>query len=98
MTTGGISETGIQSHLISQQMSDLKQQNQVKPDKGRETSIETKDTVNLTAGIWEKELADIDSIDEENARILSQLVARNLANQPFGMSTQAGTEALRAFV
>jgi len=98
MTTGGISETGVQSHLISQQMNDLKQQNQVKPDKGKETSIGTADTVTVTSGIWEKELADIDAIDEDDAKVLSPLVARNLANQPFGMSTQAGTEALRAFV
>jgi hypothetical protein len=98
MTTGGITETGIQSNLISQQMNELNQQSQVTPDKGKETSTETTDTINLTSGIWEREMTGIDAIEEEDAKILSQLVASNLGKQPFSISMAAGTEILRTFV
>jgi len=98
MTTGSISETGIQSNLISQQMNELKPQNQNMSDKEKETALEMADTVTLSAGIWERELTGIDAIDEQEAQVLSQLAARKLAGQSFGLSTQAGTEALRAFI
>ena len=39
MTTSGISQTGIQPNLINQQMNELKQQNQFKPDKGKDNGI-----------------------------------------------------------
>jgi len=97
MTTGGISETGIQSNLISQQVTELKQQER-KSGKGEESFSDTEDIINLTAGIWTREKGDIDAIGEDDARVLAQLVAMNLADQPFGIATEAGTEALRAFI
>ena len=98
MTTNGISETGIQPHLIRQQMNELEQQNPANPDKGKETAIEPADTVSLTAGIWGKELMEIDAIEEEDARVLSQLAASSLVKQSLGLSTGTGIEALRALV
>lgn len=98
MTTGGITEVGIRSDLTSQKMDELKHENQPKSAKGKGSSIDNTDTVTLTAGIWEKELMEIDAIDEEDAIALGQLAANNLGKQSFGMSTQAGLEALRALV
>ncbi|MBW1783112.1 MAG: hypothetical protein JRL30_20510 [Deltaproteobacteria bacterium] len=98
MTTGGITEAGIPSNLISQKMDELKHENQPKSAKGKEVSNDNTDTVTLTAGIWEKELMEIDAIDEKDAIALGQLAANNLGKQSLGMSTQGGLEALRALV
>ena len=54
MTTGGISQTGIQSNLINQQMNELKQQSQSKPDKDKGDAIRGSDTVQVTADISDK--------------------------------------------
>jgi hypothetical protein len=53
--------------------------------KGKETSIQTTDTVTLTAGIWEKELAEIETMDEEEALLLAQVTASNLGKQSFSI-------------
>jgi len=98
MTTNGISQTGIQSNLINQQMNELKQQNQSKPDKDKDDAIRVSDTVQVTANIGDKPAIGFDAISEEDAIILTELVAQDLSKQAFGMSTQAGTEALRALI
>ena len=98
MTTNGISQTGIQSNLINQQMNELKQQNQFKPDKDKDDAIVGADTVQVTANITDKPAIEFNAINEEDAIILAQLVAQDLSKQAFGMSTQAGTEALRALI
>jgi len=96
MTTGGISETGIPSDLIRQQMNELKPQGQNRADKANETSSEIRDTITLTAGIWERESRGINAMDEADAKILAQRMAEDPAGQFFGMSIQTGTEALRS--
>ena len=98
MATSGISQTGIQSNLINQQMNELKQQNQSKPDKGKDDAIVGTDTVQITANIADKPAIEFDAISEEDAIILTELVAQDLSRQAFGMSTQAGTEALRTLI
>ena len=98
MTTGGISQTGIQSNLINQQMNELKQQSQSKPDKDKDDAIRGSDTVQVTANISDKRAIEFNAINEEDAIILADLVAQDLSKQAFGMSTQAGTEALRALI
>ena len=98
MTTNSISQTGIQSNLINQQMNEMKQQNQSKPDKDKDDAIVGTDTVKVTANISDKPLIEFDTINEEDAIILAQLVAQDLSKQAFGMSTHAGTEALRALI
>ena len=98
MTTSGISQTGIQSNLINQQMNELKQQNQFKPDKDKDDAIRGSDTVQVTANISDKRAIEFNAINEEDAIILADLVAQDLSKQSFGISTQAGTEALRALI
>ena len=98
MTTNGISQTGIQSNLINQQMNELKQQNQSKPDKDKDDAIRGSDTVQVTANISDKRAIEFNAINEEDAIILADLVAQDLSKKAFGMSTQAGTEALRALI
>ena len=98
MTTSGISQTGIQSNLINQQMNELKQQNQFKPDKDKDDAIRGSDTVQVTANISDKRAIEFNAINEEDAIILAELVAQDLSKQSFGMSTQTGTEALRALI
>lgn len=98
MTTGGISQTGIQSNLINQQMNELKQQNQFKPDKDKDDAIVGTDTVKVTANIEDKPAIEFNAINEEDAIILAELVAYDLSKQSIGMSTEAGTEALRALI
>ncbi len=98
MTTSGISQTGIQSNLINQQMNELKQQSQSKPDKDKDDSIRRPDTVQVTANIADKRAIEFTAINEDDAIILAELVAQDLTKQSFGISTQAGTEALRALI
>ena len=98
MTTSGISQTGIQSNLINQQMNALKQQNQFKPDKDKDDAIRGSDTVQVTGNILNKRAIEFNAINEEEAIILAELVAQDLSKQSFGISTQAGTEALRALI
>jgi len=98
MTTSGISQTGIQSNLINQQMNELKQQNQFKPDKDKDDAIRGSDTVQVTGNILDKRAIEFNAINEEEAIILAELVAQDLSKQSFGISTQAGTEALRALI
>ena len=98
MTTSSISQTGIQSNLINQQMNELKQQNQFKPDKDKDDAVRGTDTVQVTANIADKPAIEFDAINEEDAIVLAQLVANDLSKQSFGMSTHAGTEALRSLI
>jgi len=98
MTTSGISQTGIQSNLINQQMNELKQQNQFKPDKDKDDAIRGSDTVQVTGNILDKRAIEFNAINEEEAIILAELVAQDLSKQSLGISTQAGTEALRALI
>ncbi len=98
MSTNGISQAGIDSNLINQRMNDLTQQLQSKPNKGKDNSTGTTDTVKITANISEKPALEFEAIDEEQANILAQLVASDLSKQSFGLSTQAGMEALKAFI
>ena len=98
MTTSGISQTGIESNLINQKMNQLNQETQSKPDKGKTDPTGTTDTVKITANISEKLAIEFEPIDEEQAIILAQLVANDLSKQSFGLSSQAGTEALRALI
>jgi hypothetical protein len=97
MTTSGISQTGIESNLINQKMNQLNQGSQAKPDKGKEDPIVVADSVKITAKISEKTAIEFEAIDEEQANILAQLVANDLSKQPFGLSTQKGTDVLRSF-
>ncbi len=98
MTTSGISQAGIESNLINQKMNQLNQGTQAKPDKGKDDSIVGADTVKITAKISEKPAIEFEAIDEEQANILAKLVANDLSKQPFGLSTQKGTDVLRSFI
>ena len=98
MTTIGISQTGIDSNLINQKMNQLNRGIQAKPDKGKDDPIVGADTVKITANISKKTAIEFEAIDEEQANILAQLVATDLSKQSIGLSSQTGTEALRAFI
>ena len=98
MSTSGISQAGIDSSLINQRMNELTQQPRSKPDKGKDNSTGATDIVKITANISEKPALEFEAIDEEQANILAPLVASDLSKQSFGLSTQTGMEALRAFV
>ena len=98
MATSGISQTGIESNLINQKMNQLNQETQAKPDKGKDDPIVGADTVKITANILEKPAIEFESIDEEQANILAQLVANDLSKQSYGMSSQAGIDILRSLV
>ena len=97
MTTIGISQTGIESNLINQKMNQLNRGIQAKPDKGKDDPIVGADTIKITAKISEKPAIGFEAIDEEQADILAQLVANDLSKQPFGLSTQKGTDVLKFF-
>jgi len=94
MTTSGISQTGIQPNLLNPQMNELKQQNQLKPDKDKDEALKATDTVQITFNIADKLAIEFDPISEEDAINLTELVAQDLSKQSLGISTQAGTEAL----
>lgn len=94
MTTSGISQTGIQPNLVNPQMNELKQQNQLKPDKDKDEALKATDTVQITFNIADKPAIKFDPISEEDAINLTELVAQDLSNQSFGMSTPAVTQAL----
>jgi len=93
MTTSGISQTGIQPNLVNPQMNELKQQNQLKPDKDKDEALKATDTVQITFNIADKLSVEFDPISEEDAINLTELVAQDLSKQSLGISTQAGTEA-----
>ena len=98
MTAIDISQAGIESNLINQKMNKGPLQTQPEPNKKKDDPIVGADTVKITANITEKLAIEFESIDEEQANILAQLVANDLSKQSYGMSSQAGTEALRAFI
>jgi hypothetical protein len=98
MSTTSITQAGIDPRLINQRMNELTQQPQSKPNIGKDDATETTDTVKITANISEKPALEFEAIDEEQANILAQLVAGDLSKQSHGLSSQAGTEALRAFI
>jgi len=98
MATSGISQTGIDSSLINQKMNQLNQGIQSKTDKTKDDPVGTTETVNFTANVSERPAIKFESLNEEQAIILAQLVANNLTNQPFGISTPAGTNVLRTFM
>ena len=97
MTTSAISQTGIQPNLINQ-MHEVPKQNQLKPDKDKNEAFKTTDTVQISFNISDKPAIESDAINEEDAIILAQLAAKDLAKEFYGMSTQAGTEALRNII
>ena len=98
MTTSAISQTGIQPTLVNPQMNELNQQNQLKPDKDKNESFKTTDTVQISFNISDKPAIESDPINEEDAVILAQLAAKDIAKESYGMSTQAGTEVLRNII
>jgi len=98
MSTSGISQTGIDSSLTNQRMNALPQQPQSKPDKRKDNFTGDTDTVKITANLSAKPALEFEAIDEEKANILAQLVSSDLSKQSFGLSTQTGMEALRAFI
>ena len=77
MTTSGISQAGIESNLINQKMNQLNQETRSKPDKGKDDPIVGADTVKIIANISEKPAIEFETIDEEQANILAQLVAND---------------------
>jgi len=98
MTTNEISQTGIESNLINQQMNEMKPKNPLRTDKGKDCVAGDTDTVKITGNISESPAIQFEAIDEEKANILVQLVANDLSRQSFGITTQTGTEALRSFI
>jgi hypothetical protein len=98
MTTIDISQTGIESNLINQKMNKGPLQTQPEPNKEKDDPIVRTDTVKITANISERPAIEFESIDEEQANILAQLVANDLSKQSFGMSSQDGIDILRSLV
>ena len=98
MTTIDISQTGIESNLINQKVNKGPLQTQPEPDKEKDDPIARTDTVKITANISEKAAIEFESIDEEQANILAQLVANDLSKQSYGMSSQDGIDILRSLV
>ena len=98
MTTIDISQTGIESNLINQKMDKGPLQTQPEPNKEKDDPIAKTDTVKITANISERPAIEFESIDEEQANILAQLVANDLSKQSFGMSSQDGIDILRSLV
>lgn len=98
MSTNSVYQAGIDSNLKNQWTNELTQQAQSKPDKGKNDSAGATDSVKITANISKKPVLEFEVINEEQANILAQLVATDLSKQSIGLSSQAGTEALRAFI
>ena len=96
MTTIDISQTGIESNLINQKINKGPLQTQPEPDKEKDDPIARTDTVKITANISEKAAIEFESMDEEQANILAQLVANDLSKQSFGMSSQDGIDILKS--
>ena len=98
MTTIDIPQTGIEPNLINRKMNKGPLQIQPEPNKEKDNPIVRTDTVKITANISEKPVIEFESIDEEQANILAQLVANDLSKQSFGMSSQAGIDILKSLV
>ena len=98
MTTIDISQTEIESNLINQKINKGPLQTQPEPDKEKDDPIARTDTVKITANISEKAAIEFESIDEEQANILAQLVANDLSKQSFGMSSQDGIDILKSLL
>ena len=98
MTTIDISQTGIESNLINQKMNKGPLQTQPEPNKEKDDPIAKTDTVKITANISEKPAIEFESIDEEQANILAQLVANDLSKQSYGMSSQDGIDILKSLL
>ena len=98
MTTIDISQTGVEPNMVNQKVNKGPLQTQPEPNKKKDDPIVGTDTVTITTNISEKPAIEFESIDEEQANILAQLVANDLSKQSFGMSSQAGIDILRSFV
>lgn len=98
MTIEGILQTSMDTSLIHQKRSELNQETQPKMNTEKDAPSGATDTASFTAGVSERPTMEFASLDEEQASILAQLVANNLTNQPFGISTPAGTDILRTFM
>ena len=96
--TSGISQSGMQPHLINKGINEVKQQGQFKPEVEKEDSGRNVDTVKISVNITNKPAIEFDPINEEEAINLAQLVAKDLMDQAFGMSTQGTTDAFRNII
>ncbi len=97
MNIDGVSQTGTEMSLVQQKLMEASQGAQPKMEKEKEASERATDTVDLLTKAMEKPAIEFESLDEDEAGILAQLVAENLTNQSFGISTPAGTDVLRTF-
>jgi len=97
MTTG-IRQAGLEHSPMNPKMNELNPQARSKQDKVADGPVGVTDTVKITAPVSEKPVLKFDPIDEEQATILSQLVANDLNKQSVGISTPEGMDALRSFI
>jgi hypothetical protein len=97
MTTG-IRQAGLEYSPMNPKMNELNPQARSKQDKAAGGFAGATDTVKITASVSEKSAIEFDPIDEEQAAILSQLVANDLNKQSLGISTLAGMDVLRSFI
>jgi len=97
MTTG-IRQAGLEYNPMNPKMNEPNPQARSKQDKVADGPVGATDTVRITASVSEKPAIEFDPIDEEQAAILSQLVANDLNKQSVGISTLAGMDALRSFI
>jgi hypothetical protein len=97
MTTG-IRQAGLEHSPLNPKMNELNSQARSKQDKVADGSVGVTDTVKITASVSEKPVLKFDPIDEEQATILSQLVANDLNKQSVGISAPEGMDALRSFI
>ncbi len=97
MTTG-IRQAGLGYNPMNPKMNELNSQTRSKEDKPVDGSVGTTDAVKITASVSEKPAIKFEPINEEQALILSQLVAKDLNKQSVGISTPAGMDVLRSFI
>jgi hypothetical protein len=97
MTTG-IRQAGLEHSPMNPKMNELNPQARSKQDKAADGFADATDTVKITASVSEKPVLKFDPIDEEQATILSQLVANDLNKQSVGISAPEGMDALRSFI
>jgi hypothetical protein len=96
--TSGISQAGTQPELINQGINVVKQQGQSKPEVEKEDSGKNSDTAKISVNLTNKPVIEFDPISEDEAVILAQLVANDIKNQAFGMSTRGVTDTFRCIV
>ncbi len=98
MPTNGITPTLIGSNLIDRKMNSFNRESIGNPEREKENSADPKDTVRITAGFSKSLEIEYEPMDEEQAHMLTQLVAKDLSEQSATLSGHGELEVLRSFI